>query len=1098
MGFDNKNNIISSLIEEESTAFAQVVRGIAISSDDYLKNDNIPKVNNNNNNNNSNNNSNNSNSGSNDYFNGRYNLVHSSVSIPSFDSFNFDSINSNNGNGNSNNSNSNSRDEENERLRSEYKKIIKNNTSKLELTRSRSRILVINSNSGEEEEEEEEEEVEVKTPTEIDSDNNNSSSNINGSINKTNKKLKSQGNIVLSKSKSFIDTIDAMELVESCDDLFKQKKILLKMLISENFFQSNQLDQKKLSTFMKSVVDIELMGVPSNILRSSQFKSLYLDYYRELFQNALNVTNLKLGENNKVLGGGGGGNNNSNPLAIYQKPIKKEGSFLIDSSFFSNFYQYQQLQQYQFLQQQQQQQQQQQKALPSSTFGNILRYQREFKEISKLGSGGFGSVYLSEYVLDGHKYAIKKVNFSISNNQSPTNASSKIEKVVREVVALAKLDHINILRYHNAWLELDPKNNKPRSSSFSSVEGSLGTGNNDNDESDDSFFEDQDEDDVSNSNSNSNFSDSIKFKRGFKKSYSNNSISSSSGISNNSAVNLKKKKKRNDDKKYPFKRNLSISFSLNDSVTNTNSQEYSISEYFEKFNLTNNSESDEREIEESDSDEDYSESEESESEESESEESESDSESEENESEESESESDSDDIDFENENIQEMIKALTISKSMIPFVKPIKKKKGKIYNPSSGSGASSGNSSSMGGSDSSEGNKPKRLTVSTKQLSDSQLIGINNLNNNNNNNRNSNNNNNNRNNDKNSNSNNLRLKYTVYIQTQYCEGKTLRDLLENPDFKNNSKTTILSLFKQIITGVNYIHSMGMIHRDLKPANLFLSSGVIKIGDFGLVKDITTTTPSTTPLTNNTPSTTPIDTTPTSSANTIPIPTPPTSSSKITPTISISPPKPLSSSLSTTATTATTTQLNSSLGCTISSSSSSSTATATTSTTPFMFYNSISVNTVGVGTLTYASPEQLSNKGGFGGGGYTNTWYTNKTDIYSCGIILFEMIVGGFETQFERTTHIKNLKNGILPSWFTSKHPEESNLILRMIDINPDNRPTSDQILSELLPILIEASERDVDHFDYEKLDQQTLISIIKKKDLEIASLKKLLQNTGNK
>lgn len=66
------------------------------------------------------------------------------------------------------------------------------------------------------------------------------------------------------------------------------------MLISENFFQSNQLDQKKLSTFMKSVVDIELMGVPSNILRSSQFKSLYLDYYRELFQNALNVTNLKL------------------------------------------------------------------------------------------------------------------------------------------------------------------------------------------------------------------------------------------------------------------------------------------------------------------------------------------------------------------------------------------------------------------------------------------------------------------------------------------------------------------------------------------------------------------------------------------------------------------------------------------------------------------------------------------------------------------------------------------------------------------------------------------------------------------------------------
>ncbi|KAN0027727.1 hypothetical protein ACTFIU_010710 [Dictyostelium citrinum] len=195
MGFDNKNNIINSLFpEEESTTFAQVVRGIAISSDDYLKNDNIPKINNNN--------SNSNNSNSNDYFNGRYNLVHSSVSIPSFDSFNFNSINSN-GSNSGNSSSSNGRDEENERLRSEYKKIIKNNASKLELTRSKSRILVINSNSGEEEEE---------IPNESDSDNN---SNNNNKKNSINKKLKN-GDIVLSKSKSIIDTIDAMELVDSC------------------------------------------------------------------------------------------------------------------------------------------------------------------------------------------------------------------------------------------------------------------------------------------------------------------------------------------------------------------------------------------------------------------------------------------------------------------------------------------------------------------------------------------------------------------------------------------------------------------------------------------------------------------------------------------------------------------------------------------------------------------------------------------------------------------------------------------------------------------------------------------------------------------
>ncbi|KAF9128374.1 Eukaryotic translation initiation factor 2-alpha kinase [Mortierella sp. 14UC] len=85
------------------------------------------------------------------------------------------------------------------------------------------------------------------------------------------------------------------------------------------------------------------------------------------------------------------------------------------------------------------------------SFGDMFdndptRYKHDFVEICKLGKGGFASVFKARNRLDGIEYAIKKIRLR-------GGAKVRYEKIFREIKFLARLDHKNVIRYYSSWLE---------------------------------------------------------------------------------------------------------------------------------------------------------------------------------------------------------------------------------------------------------------------------------------------------------------------------------------------------------------------------------------------------------------------------------------------------------------------------------------------------------------------------------------------------------------------------------------------------------------------------------------------------------------------
>ncbi|RQM10460.1 hypothetical protein KXD40_000873 [Peronospora effusa] len=73
-----------------------------------------------------------------------------------------------------------------------------------------------------------------------------------------------------------------------------------------------------------------------------------------------------------------------------------------------------------------------------------------------------------------------------------------------------------------------------------------------------------------------------------------------------------------------------------------------------------------------------------------------------------------------------------------------------------------------------------------------------------------------------------------YMILEYCARRSLSAIVKTLPARQMEEKMVKKIFRQVVTGVVYLHANDVIHRDLKLANLLINKdGEVKISDFGL-------------------------------------------------------------------------------------------------------------------------------------------------------------------------------------------------------------------------------------------------------------------------